>query len=80
MFKALTQGCVAKVEEDFQNTYKIWRYKNDGDKKYKSDVYNQMKPKWLFSEVASHDLIKRFNILWFMPFDCLNEMIYMVNV
>ena len=62
------------------NDYKIWRYKKDGDAKFKSDVYNKMKPKWLFSEVASHDLITRFNILWFMPFECINEMVYMVNV
>ena len=62
------------------NDYKIWRYKREGDKKYKDEVYNKQKPNWLFSEVASHDLIKRFCILWFMPLDCLNEQVYMVNV
>ena len=37
--------------------------KEEGNKKFKDFVYNKMKPKWLFEQVATHAL-ETFWIVW----------------
>ena len=37
--------------------------KSEGRKKYRAEVYNKMKPKWLFAQVASHPL-EYFWVIW----------------
>ena len=41
----------------------VMEKREEGRNKYKEHVYNKMKPKWLFSQVASH-MLEHFWIIW----------------